>query len=126
MLTKNESVTEGPAIACDLTAIAPEQRGQHISAMEQLFALVQETRELPNGYAFRLPQEPDMWLRAAELIANERLCCPFFGFALELEPDGGPLWLKLTGGEGVKQFIQTVSSPVDFHRADGLRLVAEA
>lgn len=98
-------------IACNLTAISSEQRGQHIAIAKQVFALVEETQELPNGYAFRLPQEPDMWLKAAEFIANERLCCPFFGFTLELEPEGGPLWLKLTGGEGVKQFLQAEILP---------------
>jgi hypothetical protein len=33
------------------------------------------------------------------------LCCPFFGFALEMEPEGGAVWLSLTGREGVKPFI---------------------
>lgn len=99
--TENET-----SMACNLTAIPAGQRQQHMATAEQLFAAVQETRELPNGYAFRLPQEPDMWLKAAEFIANERLCCPFFGFGLELEPERGPLWLKLTGGTGVKEFLQ--------------------
>jgi hypothetical protein len=39
-------------------------------------------------------------------VALERRCCPFFGFAIEVEPDGGPIWLSLTGDEGVKDFIR--------------------
>lgn len=31
---------------------------------------------------------------------------PFFGFSLDLEPEGGELWLSLTGRDGVKPFIQ--------------------
>jgi len=93
-------------IACDLSAIPVEQRKQHGATAEQLFAAIQETRELPNGYAFRLPEEPEMLLRAAEFINLERLCCPFFNFVLEVEPNGGPLWLKLTGHEEVKTFLQ--------------------
>jgi len=107
MLTMAKTTDDKSAIACDLTAIEPKQREQHIATVEKVFAVVQEMRELPNGYAFRLPQEPDMWLKAAEFIAHEQLCCPFFGFALEIEPEGGPLWLKLTGSEDVKQFLKS-------------------
>ena len=102
----NKHTEDRPALACDLTALEPVQREQHLATAKQLFAAVQATEELPNGYAFRLPEEPEMWLKAVEFIAHERLCCPFFGFALEIEPEGGPLWLKLTGREGIKPFIQ--------------------
>ena len=42
--------------ACDMTAIAPEQRGAHIATIERLFRSAQNMRELPNGYAFELPK----------------------------------------------------------------------
>jgi hypothetical protein len=91
--------------ACDMTAIEASQRGRHIATIDALFSNAGEIRELPNGYAFRLPNESDVLLKAAEFIALERLCCPFFGFAIEVEPEGGALWLSLTGREGVKPFI---------------------
>jgi hypothetical protein len=100
-------VTTEIPIACDLTAIPAERREQHNAIAEQIFAAVLETRELPIGYAFRLPEELGTLLKAAEFVSLERLCCPFFSFALELEPKGGPFWLKLTGGEGVKLFIES-------------------
>jgi hypothetical protein len=37
---------------------------------------------------------------------QERLCCPFFEISLRFERDGGPLWLRLTGREGIKDFIK--------------------
>jgi len=43
---------------------------------------------------------------AAEFITLERLCCPFLTLALEVERERGPLWLKLTGREGVKPFLR--------------------
>ncbi|HEY9710052.1 MAG TPA: hypothetical protein V6D48_17730, partial [Oculatellaceae cyanobacterium] len=46
-------------------------------------------------------------LAIAKFIENERLCCPFFRFGLDVEPNSGPLWLRLTGGEGVKEILQT-------------------
>jgi len=91
--------------ACDMTAIAPEQRGTHLAAIERLFQAVQSKRELPDGYAFELPNASDMLLTAAEFISLERLCCPFFGFGLKIEREGGSVWLSLTGREGVKPFI---------------------
>lgn len=91
--------------ACDMTAIATEQRGAHLAIIERLFRSVKRKRELPNGYAFELPNESDVLLAAAQFIALERLCCPFFGFGLEIEREGGSVWLSLTGRDGVKPFI---------------------
>jgi len=42
----------------------------------------------------------------AKFIENERLCCPFFNFGLEVQPNSGPLWLRLTGNDGVKEMLQ--------------------
>ena len=91
--------------ACDMTAIAPEQRAGHITTIEKLFRSVKSCRELPDGYAFELPNNSDILLTAAEFITNERLCCPFLGFAIESEREGGPVWLRLSGRSGVKPFI---------------------
>lgn len=88
-----------------MTAIAPEQRGAHIATIERLFRSVKNMRELQEGYAFELPNDADALLTAAQFIALERLCCPFFGFGIEAEREGGSVWLSLTGREGVKPFI---------------------
>jgi hypothetical protein len=98
------SEKESP-FACDMTAIAPEKRGAHLANIDKLFRSVEFVRELPSGYAFHLPNDSEDLLRATEFVALERLCCPFFGFAIEVEPEGGPMWLSLTGRDGVKPFI---------------------
>jgi hypothetical protein len=92
--------------ACNMSAIPPEERGQHIAAIEAVFGAVQEIRELSDGYSFRLANETALLLKVADFLAKERLCCPLFGFALQIEPEGGAVWLSLTGREGVKPFIQ--------------------
>jgi hypothetical protein len=91
---------------CDMTAIDPASRTRHAAITVELFQAVDAIRELPNGYAFRLHDEAALLMKVAEFIANERLCCPFFGFTVEVEPQGGAFWLHLTGREGVKPFIQ--------------------
>jgi hypothetical protein len=91
--------------ACDMSAIAPDRRGEHMATIDELFRAVEDIQELPNGYAFKLPNEQDVLFTTAKFIALERLCCPFFGFAIEVEPEGGAVWLSLTGRDGVKPFI---------------------
>src|SRR5437867_9889441 len=92
-------------VACDLTAIPADKREAHEALARQLFfEAVPERQELSDGYAFRFGA--DQYPPLAAFIANERLCCPFLCFTLEVTPAQGPLWLRLTGGEGVKEFIQ--------------------
>ena len=103
----NNNLTETGPLACDLTAIPADVREEHVITAPQLFALAQEVQELPDGFAIRFLNEPGRFMAIAKFIENERLCCPFFSFGLELEPNSGPLWLRLTGGEGVKEILQT-------------------
>jgi hypothetical protein len=93
-------------LACVMDAIAPDQRQSHLAKAKDLFRAVAEICELPAGYAFRLPNESDILKEVAEFISLERLCCPFFAFTLEVEPEGGAVWLQLTGRDGVKEFIR--------------------
>lgn len=102
---KDANTEKVSPFACDMSAIEPRSRGEHIATTDELFRAVEDIREMPNGYAFRLPHEPDVLFRTAKFITLERLCCPFFGFIIEVEPEGGAIWLCLTGRDGVKPFI---------------------
>ena len=92
-------------IACDMRVLTPPQREMHLATSRVLFSYLTQKRELSNGYEFRL-DGPNAIVKAAEFISLEKLCCPFLGFAIEVEPEGGPLWLRLTGRDGVKAFIR--------------------
>lgn len=98
--------TNQSPLACDMTAIPAEQRPVHLAANRELFLHIQETRELSNGYQFRFDAEPDVIRRLAEFVSLEKLCCPFLSFAIEVHAEHGPIWLRLTGREGVKEFIR--------------------
>ena len=92
--------------ACNRLALTPEQRKRHFDELgPQLLSLRKDVRELPNGYEFELPADFKTVQLVAEWAAGERACCPFFDIEMRLEREGGPLWLRLTGREGVKQFI---------------------
>ena len=88
-----------------MTALDPSERPRHLGLLRELFEAVQAVEEMPDGYAFGLPDDDDILLKCARFIANERRCCPFFGFELVVAPNGGPPWLRLTGREGIKPFI---------------------
>ena len=70
-----------------------------------LRSLKTETRELPDGFEFKFAADVKTYQLLAEWIAGERLCCPFFDIDLRSERENGPLWLRLTGRDGVKRFI---------------------
>ena len=101
----NNVTSPQSTLACDLTAIPVEQKDGYETVMQVLQASIQERQELPNGYAFRFPVEPQVSARLLDFIAAERRCCSFLTFTLEFKPEGGPLWLQITGPEGTKQFL---------------------
>ena len=84
-----------------MSVLSPEQREMHLGASRDLFSSLKQIQELSNGYEVRL-DGPNVIVKAAEFIALEKLCCPFLNFSLEVEAENGPVWLKLTGREGVK------------------------
>jgi hypothetical protein len=92
-------------LACDMTAIPAERRAGHQALARRLFGTAaQERRELPDGYAWRFAAKH--YAELAAFVDDERRCCPFLTFGLTVAPDGGPLWLHLTGGGAIKRFLQ--------------------
>jgi len=94
-------------LACVPGAIPAAERPAHFALITRLFtAAARERRDLSGGaegYAFRF--DADAFDDLARWVTNERRCCPFLSFALELAPDGGPLWLRLTGPAGTRAFL---------------------
>ena len=102
----SESSNQSPIVCTrELDVFSREQRERYQIARQQLKSTLQEVQELPDGYAFRFSAETVNILNLAEYITFERLCCRFFKFELEVEREEGPVWLRLTGGEGVKEFL---------------------
>ncbi len=95
-----------PVLACIIDAIPKEQRPLHQANIERLFTSIQEVRVLETGYAWQLPNEMNMLQTLVTFIGYERLCCPFFYFKLEVEPEPGPIWFSITGAIDVKEFLQ--------------------
>ena len=95
------------AFACDRLALATDARRRHFDELgPALRAMKKSVRELPNGFEFEFPSDAAAFRLVSEWAAGEHLCCPFFDIDLRLEREGGAFWLRLTGREGVKQFIK--------------------
>ena len=106
-------------IACDPSGITDEQSKRWMEEIvPQVYKAVQEIRELPNGYAWRLPGEPDVLMLIAEDLNIERLCCPFLRYTLEIEPNHGAFWLSMTGAEGAKEFLRITYEHVNMFDAE--------
>src|SRR5205807_7493713 len=94
-------------LACNAFALSPEVRKRHFEELgPALLKLKKSTRELPDGYEFELPADNKTYQLLTEWAIQERLCCPFFGIDLRFDREGGPLWLRLTGRPGTKEFIK--------------------
>ncbi len=90
---------------CDMGVLNDREQERHQTISLQIQKSVESVRELPDGYALRFAAESDLILALAEFITLERRCCDFFNFRLEVEADG-PMWLRMTGGAGVKEFLE--------------------
>jgi len=96
----------GPTLACNLGAMDAEQ-GKRYKALRQLLSAdFTEARELENGYAFRHSSDAGVLVALAEYVSLERLCCPFFDFAIEVGCDGGEVWLRMTGPKGAREVLE--------------------
>src|SRR5512137_2331352 len=102
----SQAVQQASGFYCNLKALTPEERVRQHELAQAIAGAKLETKELADGYAFRLQVEKVSVIDLAEWVAAERKCCPFFDFEILLGREGGPLWLRLRGAEGVKGFMR--------------------
>lgn len=96
-------MTDLPMV-CTLTDALRQQR--RVEVQQKLKQRVRELKPLQDGYAFRFEDGREWAEELLRMIELERECCPFLRFALVLEPNGGPLWLEVTGPSWTKAFLE--------------------
>jgi len=102
-----QTMIEAPGFYCNLRALSVKERVRHLQLTYEIERARVETVELANGFAFRFQDGTVSLAELAEWVSAERKCCPFFDFEIEQQADDGPLWLKLRGKEGAKEFMRT-------------------
>jgi len=91
-------------IACNIKALTAAQRARIVQLSSHLKTEVKEVRDLPSGFSYEFA--PNDLTEIAEFVSLERLCCPFIDFEIQVECEGGPLSLRVTGRDGVKTFLK--------------------
>jgi hypothetical protein len=91
---------------CNTKALSPSERARHKLLTDKLLALRTATVETEKGYEFQYSPSNMTVGEVAEWVVMESKCCPFFDFHIDLEEEGKLICLRLTGEEGIKQFIR--------------------
>jgi len=89
-----------------MSALDQEQRKRYDTLTKDVMAKHLEIKELSDGYGIRFPNHPSLFTALSEWATLEQLCCPFLTLTLELHNNQGPMWLKATGNDGVKEFLR--------------------
>jgi hypothetical protein len=92
---------------CNSKALSIEERARHKVLTEKLLAARNETIETEKGYEFQYRPDKVTMAEVAEWVVAESKCCPFFDFHIDLENQGRLVCLRLTGSEGIKDFIRS-------------------
>ncbi|MGH7948572.1 MAG: hypothetical protein ACREQF_05045 [Candidatus Binataceae bacterium] len=95
-----------PAIQCEMGALNPQERERRSELARKVLRAVVERRELDRGYAFRIDLSAASLGETGEWVALERLCCPFLDFKIDIGRQNGAVWVNLSGGDGVKEFLR--------------------
>lgn len=94
-------------LACRRDALDAKQRGRHAQLSGELAAAAIGIEELAEGYAVRFPARPFLFLRLAEWVELERVCCSFLEIGLEFERAAGSFRVSLTGPAGAKAILRS-------------------
>ena len=95
-----------PSVACRLDAFDEGGRAEHRRLVGEMLAAMTGVEELADGYAFRFPARPFLFLRIARWIELERACCPFLTVRLEIERSTPAYRVWLTGPHGTKDALR--------------------
>jgi hypothetical protein len=94
-----------PPIACNLKSLTSEQRKQLGEIGQHVISAITNSRELNNGYTFRVDPAKASLIDVARWLDLWRRCCPFYEFRIDLHAADATVWLSVTGRKGVKQYI---------------------
>lgn len=97
-------VTEALPIACVPDAIVAGERAIHAALVSRLFGeLAFAKQPVSNGFAFTFPSSA--FPEVMTFVGNERKCCPFLSFHIQLPAGAGALTLTMTGPDMTQEFL---------------------
>ena len=93
-------------IACTLTPEALRTRREGL--LTDLVRSAERREDLVDGVRLQFAPSAGTINLIARAVEAERHCCRFLRFNMTVEPDGGPLFLELTGPPGTRGFISAL------------------
>jgi hypothetical protein len=94
-----------PPIACNMKALTTEQRKQLGQLGEHVISSISDSRELQDGYRFRIDPAKASLMEVAKWLDVWRRCCPFYEFQIDFHAADATTWLSVKGRPGVKEYI---------------------
>jgi hypothetical protein len=102
----NQATATKSRFYCNSKALTPEERSHHKQLSDKLMSVREKIVEVEKGYEFQFSPQNVTLAELADWVVKESKCCPFFDFHLDLENEGKLVCLRLTGEEGIKEFIR--------------------
>jgi hypothetical protein len=91
-------------VVCTLTPETTAMRKAKL--LPGLVREAERTEDTPDGLRLKLPS--DTLSAVLTTVDAERKCCRFLRFEIAVEPDGGPIWLSLSGPPGTREFLDAL------------------
>lgn len=104
--TEKHMTTTQSKLFCNTKTLTAKEWAHHKQLSEKLMAARKATVETDRGYEFQFGPQDATLADLADWVVAESKCCPFFDFHIDLENEGKLICLRVTGEEGVKQFMQ--------------------
>lgn len=103
---EQQKMADAGRFYCNTKALSPAERAKHEALTKKLLEVRRATVETEKGYELQFSPADVTVAEVAEWVVAESKCCSFFHFHIDLENEGTLICLRLTGAEGVKQFIR--------------------
>jgi hypothetical protein len=93
-------------IACTLTPEALRTRREGL--LMDLVRRAKRREDLVDGLRLEFAPSAGTIALIARVVEAERHCCRFLRFGMTVEPDGGPVFVELTGPAGTREFVSAL------------------
>ena len=93
-------------VACTLTPEALRARREGL--LMGVVRRAEHREELSEGLRLQFAPSGETIALIAQALDAERHCCRFPRFGITVEPDGGPVFLDLTGPSGTRDFVNAL------------------
>jgi len=95
-------------IACSLTQAEFSSRRNEL--LPGLLGIADSQEAIPGGFRWGFSKTDGLLNQVVSVIEAERRCCGFLRFRLTFGPNGGWLWMEVTGPEGTQELLSSLLS----------------